>query len=332
MALDRQFIEKKDFPIGRRGYDPATVDEHLRRLADRVEHQDARLAEADALAAQAAAESRAAPPAPPAESQSLAAAASEHVQTIIAAAETSAAEMRRSAADEASEVRRRAAEEADRTRAAAASEARDHVARVSASVASMGDRIDATERELATVLDALRTGTGRVRADLTRLESQVGTLQGGHDEPPASPLVAARSAPAPAVQPEPAPEPAPEPELEPAREHEPEREYDSEPLAPAVADSFGAGDDADPPRHVPARVDPVVRPAEAQPAPVAPGPPALADSFGGGTSEDEEGARLVALNMALNGTPREETDHYLAEHFTVENLPALLDDVYARVS
>lgn len=320
MALDRQFIEKKDFPIGRRGYATAAVDEHLRALADRVEHLEARLGEAGALAAQTAAES----PPPPAESPSLAAAASEHVQTIIAAAETSAAEMRRSAAAEASEVRRRAAEEADRTRGAAAAEARDHVSRVSASVASMGDRIDATERELATVLDALRTGTGRVRADLTRLESHVGTLQGGHDEPSAAPL--------PVVQPAPETEREQAPELETVSEPEPTPARDSEPLAPGAADSFGAGDHADPPRQVPARVDPVVRAPEAQPAPVATDPPALADSFGGGASEDEEGARLVALNMALNGTPREETDHYLAEHFTVEDLAALLDDVYARVS
>ena len=35
----------------------------------------------------------------------------------------------------------------------------------------------------------------------------------------------------------------------------------------------------------------------------------------GGDGEDTEGARLIALNMALNGTPREETDRYLAENF-----------------
>ncbi|MDX6666975.1 MAG: hypothetical protein QOK04_355, partial [Solirubrobacteraceae bacterium] len=29
MALDRQSIEKKDFPVGRRGYDPQAVDAHL---------------------------------------------------------------------------------------------------------------------------------------------------------------------------------------------------------------------------------------------------------------------------------------------------------------
>jgi DivIVA domain-containing protein len=51
----------------------------------------------------------------------------------------------------------------------------------------------------------------------------------------------------------------------------------------------------------------------------------LVDSGG-----DEAGARLIALNMALGGTPREETARYLAENFALTNLEALLDDVYTR--
>ena len=50
-------------------------------------------------------------------------------------------------------------------------------------------------------------------------------------------------------------------------------------------------------------------------------------------AEDEtsgEGARLIALNMALRGTPRHETARYLAENFELEDPDALLDDVYAR--
>ena len=35
--------------------------------------------------------------------------------------------------------------------------------------------------------------------------------------------------------------------------------------------------------------------------------------------------------MALNGTPREETDRYLAENFELEDRDELLDEVYARV-
>ena len=42
----------------------------------------------------------------------------------------------------------------------------------------------------------------------------------------------------------------------------------------------------------------------------------------GRRDDDPEGARLIALNMALNGTPREETERYLSEHF---RLPTAAD-------
>jgi DivIVA domain-containing protein len=47
---------------------------------------------------------------------------------------------------------------------------------------------------------------------------------------------------------------------------------------------------------------------------------------------DEAGARLIALNMALSGTPREETERYLAEHYELADAGALLDDVYRRAA
>jgi DivIVA domain-containing protein len=46
-------------------------------------------------------------------------------------------------------------------------------------------------------------------------------------------------------------------------------------------------------------------------------------------ADDEEAARLVALDMALAGTPREETEQYLVEHYTLADPGAILDDVYA---
>ena len=48
-------------------------------------------------------------------------------------------------------------------------------------------------------------------------------------------------------------------------------------------------------------------------------------------SGDAEGARLIALNMALNGTPREETARYLSENFHLADAGGLLDEVYASV-
>jgi hypothetical protein len=65
--------------------------------------------------------------------------------------------------------------------------------------------------------------------------------------------------------------------------------------------------------------DPVIAEAEALSAPV--------PDAGRGPNE---GARLIALNMALSGTPREETARYLNENFELENVDAMLDDVYAR--
>jgi hypothetical protein len=41
-----------------------------------------------------------------------------------------------------------------------------------------------------------------------------------------------------------------------------------------------------------------------------------------------EGARLIALNMALSGIPREETFRYLQEIFDLGNTDAILDEVY----
>jgi nitrogenase molybdenum-iron protein alpha/beta subunit len=48
-------------------------------------------------------------------------------------------------------------------------------------------------------------------------------------------------------------------------------------------------------------------------------------------SKDLDGARLVALNMALNGDSREETARYLDENFDVPDRERLLDEVYAAI-
>jgi DivIVA domain-containing protein len=66
-----------------------------------------------------------------------------------------------------------------------------------------------------------------------------------------------------------------------------------------------------------------------QPAPPEPEPAPTAPPSNGARSDDEAGARLVALNMALEGTPREETARFLGEHYELGELDALLDEVYA---
>ena len=60
--------------------------------------------------------------------------------------------------------------------------------------------------------------------------------------------------------------------------------------------------------------------------------PAASPAAGPPSGDGHEGARVIALNMALNGSSRDETARYLDENFELENPEALLDEVYARVS
>lgn len=67
---------------------------------------------------------------------------------------------------------------------------------------------------------------------------------------------------------------------------------------------------------------------ELQARPPAPAEPRSTEPLDLSKSADVDGARLVALNMALGGEPREVTARYLAERFELADLDGLLDDVY----
>jgi DivIVA domain-containing protein len=274
LALDRQSIEKKDFPIGRRGYDPDAVDAHLAALADQIEELKR--------------SSRR-------RSETLASSASEQVRAIVEAAESSAAEIQREAEEEATEIKAEANSEAQSTREQASSQAREYVSKVSESTAVMLQRLDAMESELGALVESLRTGSNRLNADLQLLEGnlvEVGaavTPRPSFERDPDQPVPAP---PAPAAPPPPraaaaVPEPAAAAVL-----------VDPEPYEDELyEDDYATGE----------------------------------TSAAAGGEDDTEGARLIALNMALNGTPREETDKYLAENFTLNNRAALLDEVYSSV-
>jgi hypothetical protein len=158
----------------------------------------------------------------------------------------------------------------------------------------MLSRVDAMESELNTLVESLRTGANRLQADLTLLQGNMSELASA----PAPSRVSAvsDSGRRPSV-------PAPEP---PADTPEP------------VADAAPAAEPVD------AEVVEETVVAEAPAAPEPAGPQATDD-------EDVEGARLIALNMALNGTDREETDRYLADNFDLSDRQGLLDEVYASV-
>src|SRR4051812_46548541 len=137
MALDRQSIEKRDFPIGRRGYEPEAVDAHLARIADEVDQLRRRVGSGGT------AEGKPSSPA------SIAQAASEQVRAIVEAAESSAAAIERSAQDEAMRIRDAAEAEARDTRDDAVAKSQDHVGKVGAATTQMLQRVDAMESELA---------------------------------------------------------------------------------------------------------------------------------------------------------------------------------------
>jgi hypothetical protein len=50
------------------------------------------------------------------------------------------------------------------------------------------------------------------------------------------------------------------------------------------------------------------------------------------SATDEQKARMVTLNMALNGAPREEAERYLDQNFALPDARAILDDAYGPAS
>ncbi|MBV8946272.1 MAG: DivIVA domain-containing protein [Solirubrobacterales bacterium] len=274
MALDRQSIEKKDFPIGRRGYDPDAVNAHLRALADEVEELKRSSGR---------------------RSESLAAVASEQVRSLVEAAEATAADIQRRAEDEAREIRAEASSEAEATREHATAEARHYVGKVAGSTTGMLERIDAMENELAALIESLRSGCHRLNADVQLLEGDLASVKTAvvtraRFEPEPAGAAAATEAAA-----------APAPALEQAAPAVPT----AEPFEASVGVvGAGAGE--------------VLSDASAAPAPAGPA-----------NGAEDESARLIALNMVMNNTPREEIERYLAEHFRLSDRRGLLDEVYS---
>jgi DivIVA domain-containing protein len=275
VALERTSIEKNDFPVGRRGYDPAAVDAHLSTIADEVEELT-----------RSAQRPR---------GESLSSTASEQVRAIIEAAEKSAEEIQQRVEQEARQIRAEARREARKERAQATADAeqereqatqqaREYVAKVSESTSQMLGRLDTMDSELTALTESLRTGSGKLKDELDVLEAELRDLSGTTTRGPGPRAGLDELEEEPEAQ-----------EEEEEKAFEPEQEAE----APGVAE---------------------------EPEPVTMAEPAAVDD-----GDDAEGARLIALNMALNGTPRDETDRYLAENFELSDRVRLLDEVYASV-
>jgi len=298
VELDRHYIERKDFTVARRGYDTAEVDLHLRELADSI------------------ADLRAQIKATPA---GIAGAAAEQVRQIVEAAEESAAEIEQRASDEASRVTDDASKRARETRERADTESAEQLARVQQTAAKMLARASELEAELdqlvagineaaGSLVDRMRSAGGELASELDSIRGELLTVR-----PP-----------------------------EPVASLDDDGYYDDEdePAAahagpwPGAAERTSAGAEAE----AEAALSEELEPDEPEPAAAAAEPeeeeepePAPAAAAAPGASGGPEGARLVALNMALNGTPREEAARYLADNFQLEDQEAILDDVYSKV-
>jgi hypothetical protein len=259
--LDRQAIERRDFPVGRRGYDAVAVDAHLRALA--VEFEELQRAAASGGA-----------------DLSLASTAGNQVQGILEAAERTAADIERQALESARQVRDAADGDAERTRVEAVEKARSHVTVIAQVTATLLERVGAMDAEVRALVDSMRAGAGRLAGDLAAVETNMGELYDA-----ASGQSFASEEPAPAG---------------------PAALFDTE-LAGAMAAA----------QPEPLHLEPEEEPADAGV------PPAPAG--------DLDGARLIALNMALNGESRADTERYLAENFQLPDGLKLIDEVYAAI-
>ncbi len=289
MALDRQAIERRDFPIARRGYDPAAVDAHLRELASQIE----------ALQRGSA----------PAGQPSMAAAAGMQVQGIIAAAEKASAEIEREAREQLQRTRDEALLDAARLREDAIVQGRTLVAAVTQATSVLLERVGSMDGELATLVDSLRAGATRLTGDLAAVKGNMGELYdaasarkgslgpgaeaGQPDEPPAASAQASAPSPArggPITGGTPSPG-SPDPKA-----------------AVNVSESVASS-----------TAQATLTMAAEEPAPVK------------GQEGDLDGARLIALNMALNGDSRADAERYLAENFQQIDRAKLIDEVYAAI-
>jgi DivIVA domain-containing protein len=283
---DRQAIERRDFPIGRRGYDPAAVDAHLRALAAEFE-------ELQRASTGAAAE------------PSLASTAATQVQSILTAAEAAAADIERQALQNAKETRERADGDAERTREGALEQARTHVAAVAQATAVLLERVSTMDGEVDVLVESLRAGAGSLAGDLAAVQTNMGELYDAASGRAGSNAEGGAEAesPARALGTTAAPTTA----------------------APAPAASASAADAPVPP---PAVASSAFAPPEPEPAVAE---PAAAESTPAGANGDLDSARLVALNMALNGESRADADRYLSENFKLADRQKLIDEVYAAI-
>jgi cell division septum initiation protein DivIVA len=229
------------------------------------------------------------------EAQTLAETVSEQVRGIVAAAENSAEEILRGAELEAQEIRARASQATERATGEAQRVRERATAQAREYVERLSDSFSALLGRLDTIDREVNALTASLRGEAERLRGELTSLQ---DE-----LAGATEVSAPGPLGGEVADPVSAASEAPAELATESAKLGDEPIAEFPVAGAGAGAQAE--GEIPASEQP--------------------------TSQDIEGARLIALNMALNGTPREETERYLAENYDVADRQRLLDEVYASI-
>jgi DivIVA domain-containing protein len=306
--LDRHFIERNDFSAARRGYDPDEVDRHLAEIADAVNELKRSQKRSPS---------------------SLAATAADQVRGIVEAAERSATDIQEQAEAEAKRIVDDATARSREAREKADADAVDRVRKAEEATERMLERTNGVEAEIDRLLGEMRSAAGNLvenlRGSATSLNQELTSIReefagvrearleptrggGGRAVPEPEPEVIAEAGPVDA-DPEVVSEVV-EVEETSIREVPAEEDFDADTGAiDEPADEVEAEEEAAAPEAAPAE----------------------SSSRGGRSIRGAEGARLIALNMALNGTPRDETARYLSQNFDLDDQDSLLDEVYARV-
>lgn len=303
--MDRNEIVRTDFTSSRKGYAREEVDRHLKAVAAelaRVQQERER-------------------------SASLAGSTADRVREILEAAERSATDISSKAEDDAQRAAERNEAAVRAAREKAVVEIQEHSKRVDESLDRALERAKALEADFERTAETLRSSLEGLVADLgggvDAVRAQLDDVRGSLPEVQS---VSVRSG---------------------RREARPEAEAVESGRDRKARDRKARDRVVEPPKQESARetgswAGPRTAPAEPETAEqTAVSEPKEGTAKRGSTPEGSsaekagkdgaEGARMIALNMALKGTPRDQTARYLASNFELEDPDAVVEDVYSRV-
>lgn len=308
--MDREQILRTDFPSARKGWSPPAVRAHLEAIAASIPTGDAAL-----------------------EEPTLSRLASDRIRRLLEAAEEAAGEIQSAAQAEADARLQTSKTASEELLAAAKAESEQLVTAAEAESEQLAAQAlaDASAQvaEAARSVDGLAEQAESIRTQVADLDRWVRAAAPRSSVPPVAEV------PGPVIVPEPTPPTMPEPTPDPMPEPTPD------PVPEPIPDPA--------PEPTP---DPMPEPPVPEPAPEPPaaagettedliaqlraGPARSTPANGGGKTAPASGsdlgaARLVAMNLALDGNSRDQISTQLESEFgQISDVDGLLDEILAR--